>query len=210
MRVALGMTRVVGRLVVALVALVGCAGPSPTLDDGTFVAVPHPTPGSACADVAEAPDAAVLAFFHCRDEPDADPRPVARPAGAVDPVTRLEAALVGLLGGPTAAEREAGFVSPFSQATQLVGVRATIDADGSAVVDLGDVRDHLPSLTADESRAVVAQLAATAFGIEEVSAVEFRIEGSCDDFREWVGASCDAIERSDWERRSSSSRLRTA
>ena len=56
--------------------------------------------------------APVYAFFTCADAlVPSDPRPVPRDAHAADPLSRLESAVIGVLGGPSAAEREAGCVT---------------------------------------------------------------------------------------------------
>jgi len=179
-------------------ALSACAG------------VPSPTPGvasepvsatapalAACGDETPPPDAPVYAFFSCADLPGgADPRPVPRVAHAADPVTRLESAVIGLLGGPNEAEREAGYFSFFSEVTALALNEVSIEPDGTAVVDLGDIRGLIPNASSSAgSELLLAQLNATAFQVAEVTGVEYRIDGSCEAFWEWLQRSCEIVPR---------------
>lgn len=139
----------------------------------------------------------MYAFFHCADaEPFADPRPVPRDARAADLVSRLDAAMRGLVGGPTEAERAAGYTSFFSEATEHAVRGVAIGGDGTAIVDLEDIRPFMNNASTSAGAAsLLSQLNATVFQIEEVTAVEYRIEGSCAAFWEWLQGSCTVVER---------------
>lgn len=110
--------------------------------------------------------------------------PVTRPVPATSGV--LRAALEQLLAGPTATEEAEGSSSMFSSATAGMLRSVTIDDDGLAVVDFADLRALLPAVgTSAASSAFLGQLNATVFQFPTVSAVEYRIEGSCETFWEW-------------------------
>ena len=121
-------------------------------------------------------------FFHTgdpADEPVAFTRTV--PAGPAV----LHAALGQLLAGPTAAEREAGATSWFSDATDLF-LDVTLD-EGHAVVDLGDLRTVIPNAsTSAGSQMLLSQLDATVFQFDNVESVLYRIDGDADAFYQWL------------------------
>src|SRR5690606_40890265 len=98
----------------------------------------------------------------------------------------LRASLNALLAGPTDAEREASLGSWFSAETVGMVRSVTID-DGHAVVDFDDLRPVIPNAsTSAGSARLLAQLDATVFQFRNVESVEYRIEGSCADFNEWL------------------------
>lgn len=181
----------------ASLTLVACADtPSPTPEVASEPASGAPATAP-CSDGAPPPEAPVYAFFSCADSPHgADPRPVPRTAHAADPVTRLESAVIGLLGGPSEEEREAGYFSFFSDETALALNEVSIEPDGTAAVDLGDVRRLLANAsTSAGSELLLAQLNATVFQVQEVTSVEYRIDGSCDVFWEWLQRECEIVPR---------------
>jgi Sporulation and spore germination len=186
-------------IAVCLMLATGCSAPVPEPTPTPVVENPEPpTPEAACLDQLDAPEARVLAFFHCAGDEEGDPRPVARDAHAADPVSRLEAALIGLVGGPSESEAASGYVSPFSERTELVVQGVSIDDDGLAIVELADLREAIPNGSATAtSRVLLAQLNATVFQITEVDAVEYRMGGSCEAFWGWLQTGCTTVERSD-------------
>ncbi|NNF69215.1 MAG: GerMN domain-containing protein, partial [Acidimicrobiia bacterium] len=100
-----------------------------------------------------------------------------------------------LLEGPTAEEAEAGFRSPFGPEAggeDLVNISLS---SGRLVIDLADT-----ATTGAESEAfLLGDLSATLFRFSSVSSVEYRLNGSCDDFWAIFGTACDVLERSQWE-----------
>jgi spore germination protein GerM len=169
-----------------------CSAPTPETPGAT---ASEPTM-AACADSVEPPDSPVYAFFHCAGAELEPPQPVSRPAQAADPVIRLEAAVRGLLGGPTPQERDAGYISLFSEQTALALNSVELGADGVAIVDFADLRVAIPNAsTSTGSQILLAQLGATVFQIPEVAAVEYRIHGSCDTFWEWLQRACEVVPR---------------
>ena len=107
----------------------------------------------------------------------------------------LRAALERLLAGPTPAERAAGLGSWFSEDTggMLAGVSLS---DGKAVVDFRDLRPVIPNAsTSAGSQLLLRQLDATVFQFPTVRSVEYRINGSCSTFFEWLQMACTVRSR---------------
>jgi hypothetical protein len=107
----------------------------------------------------------------------------------------LRAALDALVAGPTAAERNAGFTSWFSDTTTHV-VRSVNLRDAAAVVDFVDLRPLIPNASASAgSQMLLGELDATVFAIPGVESVEYRMSGSCDEFATWLQLECGARHR---------------
>ena len=101
------------------------------------------------------------------------------------------AALLELLKGPTEAEQEEGYTSPFSSDTadMLVSVRV---ADGKAYVDFKDFRELLPSVSAScGSQQFRHQVEQTLKQFPGIGAVVYAIEKIPQTFYEFVGLGCD-------------------
>lgn len=116
------------------------------------------------------------------------PRPEAEPS--------LRSALESLVAGPTAGERSRGLSSWFGEETRgvLRGVR--VDA-GLAVVDF---RSSLPTLipgagTSAGSGMLLTALDSTVFQFAAIDSVEYRLEGSCEAFWEWLQRGCGVVRR---------------
>lgn len=98
----------------------------------------------------------------------------------------LNAAMEALLRGPNNTERGAGVASFFSNETALM-LRSVKINDGHAVVDFGDLRPVIPNASASAGSAqFLAELDATVFQFSSVRSAEYRIEGSCEAFSEWL------------------------
>lgn len=128
----------------------------------------------------------VKAYFTC--DPTAQAAPGPAPVERVVPRSTgvLAASLGALLAGPTAEERAAGLTSWFSEETAglLRGVR--ID-DGHAVVDLGDLPSVIPGASSSAGSALLlSELDATVFQFATVQTAEYRLQGSCTAFTEWL------------------------
>ncbi len=119
------------------------------------------------------------------------------------PVTRqvatsgvLRAAVEQLLAGPTEAERAQGLSSMFTEATAGLLRSVTLDAGGTAVIEFADLRPAVPNASASTaSTLLLEQLDETVFQFPTVQRVEYRIDGSCDAFWEWLQRSCQVVER---------------
>ncbi len=160
------------------------------------VTVPGPVP--TCTPTVPAPGSARILRLHftCGDRiqptPDAY---VQRGVPSTDlPLTNT---LQLLVGGPTEAEREAGFTSVFSEATADTFTGVSIDA-GTAAIDFSDLEEQLDMDLEEDADFLLAELNATVFQFETISAVEYRLDGSCEEFYAMLGRSCTAISRSDW------------
>jgi spore germination protein GerM len=109
----------------------------------------------------------------------------------------LRAALHELLAGPTAAEQRAGLTSLFSAATKDMLKIVTVDDAGLAVVDFHDLRTVIPNASGSTaSTQLLRELDGTVFQFPSVRSVEYRIEGSCPAFFEWLQRPCEFRERS--------------
>lgn len=132
----------------------------------------------------------VTVYFTCNEE-------TVVPAYRLAPASTgvLRAALEQLLAGPKPAERAAGLDSWFSDDTagMLAGVSLS---DGKAVVDFRDLRPVIPNAsTSAGSQLLLRQLDATVFQFPTVRSVEYRIDGSCSTFFEWLQLACTVRSR---------------
>jgi spore germination protein GerM len=110
----------------------------------------------------------------------------------------LRASLEALVAGPNETERAATLSSWFSAATAGM-LRSVTLSDGHAIVDFADLRAVIPNAsTSAGSARLLAQLDATVFQFRSVASVEYRIEGSCETFTEWLQlAGCEPRTRSE-------------
>lgn len=155
-------------------------------DDAEPEPAPGPSPPSATAE-----GRAVEVYFTRGEEP----VPVERriPVG----VPPLAGALEALLEGPTEAERERGLSSWFSQETAGLFVRATVDGRGRATIDFRSALARvIPNASSSAgSAALLAELNATVFQFPEVRSVEYRFDGSCEGFWNWLQRACRIVPR---------------
>ena len=189
-----------GGAAVAVAALIGLGqlgpdtgqpSPSPSLptDEGTSAScdeVPAPEPG-----VDE-----VLTYFMC-EPPPAEPRAVIREAGSSsEPDEELRIAIEALLAGPTGAERERGYSTVFPPNSELLaGVEW--QEDGLAIIDFDEAVTE-GALNASHNRFVLFRtLEETAFQFDAVTAIEYRLEGSCADFATYFETMCDHTVKSE-------------
>lgn len=133
-----------------------------------------------------ADEMAVTVWFSC-DETEGEPR-----LGSVTRVVPrsprvLTATLRELLAGPTAAERARSLSSWFSDATEDM-LRSVSTTDGRAVVDLdGELRQVISGASSSAGSArLLAELDANVFQFPSVQSAEYRLDGSCEAFTEWV------------------------
>lgn len=108
----------------------------------------------------------------------------------------LRGALEALLAGPTAAERSRGLGSWFGDDTR--GLLRGADWEGEVVVV--DFRRSLTTAipgagSSAGSRVLLAALDSTVFQFPSVRAVEYRLEGSCAAFWEWLQRECAVVRR---------------
>lgn len=108
----------------------------------------------------------------------------------------LDAALRQLLRGPTESERAAGIHSWFSDTTAGALRFAAVDDAGRAIVDFADLRELIPNAsTSAGSGMLLRELNATVFEFADVQSVEYRMEGSCAQFFEWLQYQCETMTR---------------
>lgn len=190
-----------GGAAVAVAALIGLGQlgpdtgqPSPSLslptDEGTSVSCdeePAPQP-----DVDE-----VLTYFMC-EPPPAEPRALIREGGSgSDPAEGLRIAIEALLAGPMAAERERGYSSVFPRNSEDLLAGVEWQQDGLAIIDFDEGLTEGLALNTSHNRFVLFRtLEETAFQFDAVTAIEYRLEGSCADFAAYFETMCDHTVKS--------------
>lgn len=122
--------------------------------------------------------------------------PEGAPRSPEDVEAGLEAALKELLKGPTAEEQEEGLTSWFSAETTHSLLSVSVDGQGNAIVDFHDLSPLIPSASSSAGSAMLLQqLNATVFHRPDVGVVEYRMEGSCDAFWNWLQYDCQLVSR---------------
>jgi hypothetical protein len=107
----------------------------------------------------------------------------------------LDGALRALVMGPTPEERADGADSWFSPETAGV-IRRVQAAEGEVVVDFRDLPDLIPGASSSAgSEQLLASLDSTVFQFDWVESVEYRLEGSCEAFWEWLQRECQVVRR---------------
>lgn len=132
----------------------------------------------------------VLVVFTREEMPTAVQRPGANGSPA------LRTALEWLVRGPTAEEQASGIQSWFSDGTAGALRSVAVDSAGNATVDFQDLRRLIPNASTSTGSAMLLQeLQGTVFQFPEIESVEFRIDGSCELFWEWLQYGCHAVQR---------------
>jgi spore germination protein GerM len=145
-----------------------------------------------------AQDAAVTDVVYPYFTSEEAPQPVPREVPAQLERHPVHATLEQLLAGPTEAERDLGFHSFFSAGTAGMLRDVTLDG-GRLTVDFEDLRPVIPNASASAgSELLLGELNASVFQFIEVREVEYRIEGSCEAFWEWLQRACEIVERPSW------------
>lgn len=146
---------------------------------------------STCESAAAGEDGTILIFFPCGAPPNVEPVGVVRSvAPGLSVADRLRQALVALLKGPTASERQAGLVGIVADGA---GVEPTVDvaSDGLAMVDFPRALTDVNNLsTTAAGGAFLAAVRATTLQFDEVTAADLRLDGSCDALFDYFGSVC--------------------
>ncbi len=152
----------------------------------------------ACTDTArerldessQAPPDSVAVVFTRNEEPVRVWRPTQATAD------QLTEALTWLLQGPTPEERAAGVQSWFSPSTAGALNAVTVGTDGHAIVDFTDLPALIPSASSSTgSTMLLLELNGTVFGVPGMRSVEYRVDGSCERFWNWLQYDCQIVER---------------
>lgn len=153
---------------------------------------------SITCDPPPAPDGGtVLRVYYTCGTP-AQPTPDAFVRRAV-PTTDLvlTGTLQQMVAGPTAEEREAGYTSYFSNATADSFAGVSLDARVATVDFSGlDVIEGIDSEPGSDF--FLAELNANVFQFGTIDSVEYRLDGSCEDFFALLGQPCTAITAGQW------------
>jgi spore germination protein GerM len=205
------MKRWLGIALVATLMVAGCTSkpvqsvqsvqPQPVQPQPVQPAVPAPKPpeppvSANCA--ASAADAltkpgVVSVFFTCSaDTMSVTPRAVERRVPTTG--ATLKFALEELLKGPTAQERAAGFTSYFSDATAGMLKSVAVSDAGRAVVDLTDFSARVNNAsTGAGAMQLTGELNKTVFQFKQIKEVEYRFDGNCDRFWNWLQRDCHVV-----------------
>jgi hypothetical protein len=175
--------------VAVLLMLPGCGG---TADDSASRAPANRAAADSATTVDSATAADSVTVVFTKDEA---PAPVRRPIPVATPPTPpLRVALEWLVRGPTAEERAAGVQSWFSVETASVLRSVAVDSAGHAVVDFSDLRPLIPNAsTSFGSTMLLQELNGTVFQFPQIRSVEYRMEGSCDLFWNWLQYGCRIV-----------------
>jgi spore germination protein GerM len=147
---------------------------------------------------AEAPETRSVAveLFFTRDE---DPAPVLRRVEVEESGGQaqvLERTLEALLRGPTPEEEAAGLTSWFSSGTEGMLRSVRLDDEGRAIVDFDDFSRVIPNAASSLGSTILLQeLDRTLFQFTRVQSIEYRFEGSCDAFWNWIQRRCEVVRR---------------
>lgn len=162
--------------------------------DSAHAATPTLGPSLGCSehDVPVAGVDEVLVFFMCEPPPD-EPRPVVRAAVWTTAADALHGALAALFSGPTEAERREGLRGPLPLGAADVIADVEVQPDGLAILDFrATLITAGVALNSSHNRFVLFRtVEKTTFQFEAVSAVEYRLEGSCLDFARYFETTCD-------------------
>ena len=176
---------------------VASATPSPSaVAAATDESAPDPSMEStlACTDQGDPVPTSdqVMVFFTC-EPPPAEPRPVFRIDPGVDSVEgRVHFAIEQLLVGPTPEESELGYSSVFPPGSEELLIGVEVGEDGQATLDFSDALRTVGPLNSSHNRFLLfGTIGATIFQFDEVQAVEFRIEGSCERFARHFETTCE-------------------
>ncbi|MEK7068114.1 MAG: GerMN domain-containing protein [Patescibacteria group bacterium] len=102
----------------------------------------------------------------------------------------ISTALINLFFGPTAAEREAGYNSFFSKATDYILHSAKV-RKGVAYVDIKDIRNIIPNASSScGSAQLLAQIRETLQQFPEINDFRVAIDGEPAPFYEWLQIGC--------------------
>lgn len=155
---------------------------------------------------AEAPEArSVVLTFHRGEEAVDVTRTLApreaggRPQEVRDPADQAEEtlahALALLVRGPSPKEREQGLHSFFSAETGDIVREVRVDGE-RVVVDFRDFRELIPNAsTSAGSEAFLTELNRTVFANSPAQEVEYRLDGSCQDFWAFLQRGCTQVPR---------------
>ncbi|MEX1181844.1 MAG: GerMN domain-containing protein [Gemmatimonadota bacterium] len=118
------------------------------------------------------------------------------PGRQESPAATLRVALERMLRGPAADAQVGGAQTWFSDETAGALRSVAVDSIGHAIVDFHDLRPLIPNASSSAGSAMLLEeLNATVFGAGDIRSVEYRMDGSCDAFWEWLQYSCQTVTR---------------
>jgi len=112
-----------------------------------------------------------------------------------DEAVLLRAALEALVAGPTPEEEARGITSFFSEETSDL-VQAVSLVGDSAAVDFRDLPSVIPNASSSTgSFLFLSELNGTVFGLPGIGRVEYRMDGSCEAFWNFLQRTCQEVRR---------------
>jgi len=112
-----------------------------------------------------------------------------------DEAVLLRAALDALVAGPTREEEARGITSFFSAETADLVQAVTLVGD-SATVDFRDLPSVIPNASSSTgSFLFLSELNGTVFGLPGIARVEYRMDGSCEAFWNFLQRTCQEVRR---------------
>lgn len=115
-----------------------------------------------------------------------------------DTAPALTLALHELLRGPNEEERGRGITSWFSAGTADLLRIVELDADGRATIDFTGLPDAIPNASSSAgSGQLLEALRRTTFQFPQVQSAEYRLDGSCEAFWNWLQRGCTIVRRGD-------------
>jgi hypothetical protein len=118
-----------------------------------------------------------------------------RAPGVSQEESLLRVALAALLQGPLPEERDAGIHSFFGPGTEGLLRDVSLRGD-TAVVDFGDLPSAVPNAASSTgSFHFLMELNGTVFAVPGLEAVEYRMDGSCEAFWNFLQRGCQVVPR---------------
>jgi hypothetical protein len=145
----------------------------------------------------------VFVYFECytTDNHPSPVKPVLREIdeGSIE-FDRIGFAIQQLLQGPTKEERQKGYGSIFNQDTAGYFRGYQLDSStGHLILNFKDFSKVIPNGSASAaSMAMMEQLNTTIAQFEDVKTIEYRFEGSCEQFYGWLQRTCQSFQADDF------------
>jgi hypothetical protein len=117
----------------------------------------------------------------------------ARDVAPISPDSALRVSLAHLVAGGRA---QAGEQTWFSAKTSHVVSSVTVDGSGHAIINFHDLAAVIPNASSSAgSTMLLEELNTAVFSVPQIRTVQYRMEGSCDRFWNWLQYGCRTVTR---------------
>ncbi|WP_047983223.1 GerMN domain-containing protein [Ornithinibacillus californiensis] len=144
----------------------------------------------------------VLVYFECNhSDPLSYPpvRAVSRDMESDKVEERIEYAILQLIEGPSEEEKEDGYLSIFNEDTAGLLNGIELQDSGHLIVDFVDFSKIIPNGNSSAaSMAMLQSLNTTIAQFEDVKTIEYRFDGSCEQFYGWLQRTCQSFQADDY------------